>query len=336
MNWKSILKHYSNILEKKEEPYFQLCKKVCINFSKVDPLKKLWELHKKGIELLKQEKFADNPKKNLLDLKIEIVKRLLKECILCERRCKVNRYEKIGFCGVGINPRISSIFPHFGEEDMLIPSGTVFFSGCNFNCVYCQNWDISQFPQNGEFIEEEKLVEWFNRNPVINVNLVGGEPTPNLLYVLKFLRKLNLNLPIIWNSNMYMSIETMNILDGVVDLYLSDFKYGNNKCAKKLSNVDNYFEIVSRNHLIAVKQADLLIRHLVLPNHIKCCSYRVLEWIAKNVGKNCIVNIMSQYWPAYRAMEYEDINRRITREEYYSVVKFAEKLGLNYMIQPML
>ncbi len=219
---------------------------------------------------------------------------------------------------------------------MLIPSGTVFFSGCNFNCVYCQNWDISQFPQNGEFIEEEKLVEWFNRNPVINVNLVGGEPTPNLLYILKFLRKLNLNLPIIWNSNMYMSIETMNILDGVVDLYLSDFKYGNNKCAKRLSNVDNYFEIVSRNHLIAVKQADLLIRHLVLPNHIKCCSYRVLEWIAKNIGKNCIVNIMSQYWPAYRAMEYEDINRRITREEYYSVVKFAEKLGLNYMIQPML
>ncbi|MEM2974410.1 MAG: radical SAM protein, partial [Candidatus Micrarchaeia archaeon] len=116
--------------------------------------------------------------------------------------------------------------------------------------------------------------------------------------------------------------------DGVVDVYLSDFKYGNDECALRLSSLPNYFRIISRNHMLAGKQADLLIRHLVMPNHIECDSKPILDWITENLDNNVRVNIMSQYRPEYKALEYSDINRRLNREEYFSVLEHARKIGL--------
>ena len=162
----------------------------------------------------------------------------------------------------------------------------------------------------------------------LNVNWVGGDPTPNVPYILKTLRFCDENIPQIWNSNMYCSLETMKLLNGVIDLYLTDFNYGNNKCAERLANVKRYLEVVERNHLIAYEQGDLLIRHLVMPNHIECCTRYILRWISKNTP-NSIVNVMEQYRPEYKAHEYEDISRPLRISEYEEALEIAKDLGLN-------
>ena len=259
---------------------------------------------------------------------IEEAEIIYKNCHFCEHRCYVDRNKNTGKCRVK-NSKISSHFFHYGEERVLIPSYTIFFSGCNFSCVYCQNWDISQF-EEGCYIEPEKmafLIEKAEKRGAKNVNWVGGEPTPNLLYILRVLKNCNSNIPQIWNSNMYCSLETMNILKYVIDLYLTDFKYGNNFCAKKLSKIDRYFEIVSRNHQIAYSQGEVIVRHLVLPSHINCCSKPIIDWISENIP-NAVVNIMDQYYPTYNAHEHEEINRRITEKEYNEVYLYALKKGI--------
>lgn len=164
-----------------------------------------------------------------------------------------------------------------------------------------------------------------------NVNFVGGEPTPQLLWILETLKYCKTNLPTLWNSNMYMSQKTMTILDGVVDMYLSDFKYGNNQCALRLSKVQNFFEVCSRNHLLATKQAEITLRHLIMPNHVGCCTKPILQWIANNTKNKCIVNIMDQFRPEFKAREYPEINRRITEEEFKETVNYAKKLKINYI-----
>ena len=164
----------------------------------------------------------------------------------------------------------------------------------------------------------------------INVNWVGGDPTSNLLYILKVLRELDINIPQIWNSNMYCSTETMSLLNGVIDVYLTDFKYGNDECAHRLSKVDNYTKVVKRNHKIAYNQGEIILRHLVLPNHIKCCSKPILNWISKNIPDS-LVNIMAQYRPEYKANNFEDINRNITQDEYFETISYARKLKINIL-----
>ena len=164
-----------------------------------------------------------------------------------------------------------------------------------------------------------------------NMNFVGGEPTPYLPLILETLTYVKSSLPVVWNSNFYMSEKSMAMLSGVVDVYLSDFKYGNDKCAKRLSGIDDYFEVVSRNHLLARDDAEVVIRHLVLPNHIECCTRPVFDFIAEHMKDRAVVNIMDQYRPCYRADEYEDINRRLRAEEFREAVDYAEKLGLNYI-----
>ncbi|MEM3399419.1 MAG: radical SAM protein [Candidatus Micrarchaeia archaeon] len=260
---------------------------------------------------------------------------MIESCVFCERKCRANRLHERGFCGVSYDARVSSAFIHMGEESMLIPSGTIFFSGCNFRCCFCQNYDISQNPSAGRVWTAEEIASWIENIKAKNINLVGGEPTPNLHIILDALALCKRNIPIIWNSNMYMSLEAMELLNGIVDLYLADFKYGNSKCAERLSSAPNYFEIVSRNHLIAQEQCDVLIRHLVLPGHLECCSRPTLRWIVENMDpEKTHVNIMRQYRPVYKAHMHKEIDRLLSGDEYWSVVEYAERLGLeNYEIQ---
>lgn len=326
MNWKSLLRRYSNILDGEAEAKYLEAKSIEVNFSRSDGIETLWEEHERALE---NPKFADNPERSLLDLKIEIAERILKRCRFCERRCGADRTKSYGVCKVR-ESRVASEFLHIGEEYMLIPSYTVFFSGCTFNCVFCQNWDISQ-NVCGVYIEPERLAEMISvrkSQGALNVNWVGGDPTPNLAYILKVLKFCDENIPQIWNSNMYCSLEAMKLLNGVIDLYLADFKYGNNRCAERLSNVKRYLEVVERNHLIAYKQGDLLIRHLVMPNHIECCTRYVLEWISKNVPDS-VVNVMEQYRPEYKASDYEDISRPLRMSEYMEAMRIAKDLDLN-------
>ncbi|HSQ02208.1 MAG TPA: radical SAM protein, partial [Methanobacterium sp.] len=216
----------------------------------------LSEYHQKYLETSWEE--MERPEFSYFDLKIEITERIMECCSLCEKNCRINRKIENGFCKVN-KPHISSEFLHMGEEPPLVPSHTIFFSGCNFKCVYCQNWDISQYPDHGMVLEPEKLakiIDLRRGQGSKNVNFVGGDPTPNLSYILKTMKNSMENIPVIWNSNMYLSEHAMKLLDGFADLYLTDFKYGNNECAKRLSGISNYSEVVRRNHKIAFKAGD--------------------------------------------------------------------------------
>ena len=161
-----------------------------------------------------------------------------------------------------------------------------------------------------------------------NVNWVGGDPTSNLAFILRTLSECDANLPQVWNSNMYLTERTLELLDGVIDVYLTDFKYGNDICAKRLSGIDRYMEVAQRNHLIARAQAEMIIRHLVLPSHLECCTRPILTWIAENL-EGVKVNVMGQYRPAHKAQSFGDISRSIRVSEYESALRIAEELGLD-------
>ncbi len=260
---------------------------------------------------------------------------VLHECELCSRGCKVDRTtgEK-GYCRVGNKMSVSSCFDHYGEEFFFVPSFTIFFNSCTFSCQFCQNWEISQMadPDNTQLITEAALARAIDlHSHCKNVNFVGGEPTPYLPFILRTLNHVKSNIPVVWNSNFYMSEKSMNLLRGVVDVYLTDFKYGNDECALRLSDVPNYSEIVRRNHLLAFDDAEVVIRHLILPNHFDCCTKLILEIIAEKFGDVVVVNLMDQYRLCYKAREYPDIDRRLTVEEFEKAVSYARKLGLNFI-----
>jgi putative pyruvate formate lyase activating enzyme len=322
-----LLSYYFDILNHDKYARYLLCKRSPASFDKSDLTENLWKTHN---DFLKKQKLCDFELDiSLIDLKIELASRIFMRCNFCENKCNVDRNKTKGKCGVK-QSRVAFEFLHMGEESFLVPSHTIFFSGCTFSCVFCQNWDISQ-KNCGVYVEPSQLADIIHsrkQQGSINVNWVGGDPTPNIFYILKTLKKMNVNLPQIWNSNMFCSLDTMNLLNGVFDVYLTDFKYGNNNCAKKLSQIDKYFETVSRNHKIAYENGEIILRHLVMPNHFNCCSKPILDWIIKNIP-NCVVNIMAQYRPEYKAIKFEDISRSVSADEFYDVKKYANKIGIN-------
>ncbi len=269
----------------------------------------------------------------LLDPKIKKALKIIENCELCERKCHAIRTKgEKGFCQVGDKAIVNSYFTHLGEEYFFVPSFTIFFWSCTFSCQFCQNWTISQRLETGIMFLPKDLAEIIDKNSHCkNINLVGGEPTPNLPFILQTLKHVHSNMPVVWNSNFYMSEKSMELLKDIVDVYLSDWKYWSNKCAERLSKAPNYLETVKRNHLLAFKDSELVIRHLVLPNHFECCTKPILEFISENFKDKAVVNIMDQYRPEYRAKEHEDINRRLKHEEFEKVIELAEKLGINFI-----
>lgn len=321
-----ILPNYKNILDKEIIPKYLRCKNISVDFKKTDSDKSLWKKHDDAIN--NSEPNHKSVKKSVLDLKIELASRIFKKCHFCENRCMINRTKETGICKVK-EASISSEFLHMGEEEILIPSYTIFFSGCTFNCVFCQNWDISQniYGLNIEPNLLSKIIEKRVKQGGKNVNWVGGEPTPNINFILETLKKTKANVAQIWNSNMYCSLETMKLLNGVIDLYLTDFKFGNNSCAERLSKVKNYLDIVKRNHKISYKNADIIIRHLVMPNHLECCSKPILKFISDEIPSS-VVNIMGQYQPHYQAQKYDDISRPVLIDEVEEIKDFAKELDI--------
>ncbi|MBU4489555.1 MAG: radical SAM protein [Actinobacteria bacterium] len=271
---------------------------------------------------------------SLLDLKIELAGRMLTHCAFCERRCGVDRTDgEKGYCGVGGESRYSSDFLHMGEEMELVPSHTIFFSGCTFKCVYCQNWDIATHPDSGRLAEPAMLsavlMEGISQGSR-NANFVGGNPDPNLHTILETVRLVGSAgrfLPMVWNSNMYTSSEAMEVLEGVMDVYLGDFRYGNDRCALELSDVEGYFEVVSRNFTRAHETAEVMMRHLVLPGHLECCTRPIMEWVRENMP-GAYFNLMFQYRPEYRASLFPAIDRRLSNEERRQALAMAGEYGL--------
>jgi len=339
---KSLARYFA-VMQNEKPAKFLIAKKLPANFQEDTPLEELWQIHTELTRLfyeLEQEidaKMKDlaempKPEKSYLDLKITIAKRILENCHFCVRRCGVNRLEgKLGFCKCGAEITVSSIFEHMGEEPELVPSGTIFTMGCTMRCKHCQNWAISQWIENGEPYKPEKLadeVEALRRSECRNANLVGGEPTPWLEQWLETFKHVNINIPIVWNSNTYYSQETAQLLAGFADVYLLDFKYGPGDCAERISEAPNYWKVCTQNHLTAKKYGELIIRVLVLPNHLECCTKPILNWIAENLGKETRVNLMFQYRPEWRAHEIPELRRRLTRDEMDKAIKLAKEAGL--------
>lgn len=340
-----MLEDYFSILEKTRPARHWLSSRIPAGTPTLEGLDEgeLWELHAAGIESFRaawseggrprSPRSAEAP--SLLDLKAALARRMLRDCRMCERRCGVNRAEgEAGYCGVGAVSRVASDFLHLGEEPELVPSHTIFFSGCTFHCEYCQNWDIAMDPRSGNPADPARLAESLRdgmRQGSRNANFVGGNPDPNLHTILETAVRLGgdgKHLPMIWNSNLYTSQEAMRLLEGVADVYLADFRYGNDDCAVRYSDVDRYFHVVSRNFLAACRQGEVMLRQLVLPGHVSCCTERIMRWVADNIP-GTYFNLMFQYRPEYRAALHPEIDRRLAAEERAEAVRLARYYAID-------
>jgi putative pyruvate formate lyase activating enzyme len=330
------LSRYFDVMRDKLPSQFMISGSVEVDFKREAPLSELWEIHDKAMKSYRErfEKIISltglaRARPSLLDLKSAIADRILESCHLCERRCGANRRKKeVGYCRCEAVSHYSAEFLHHGEEPELVPSHTIFFTGCDFSCVYCQNWEISTAPQSGISILPQELagiITLRRKYGSRNVNFVT--PTPHTHIILKILNALKVNIPVVWNSNMYYSEEVARLLEGVVDVYLGDFRYGNDKCAKKYSNAPDYLRVAKRNFKLAYSNGEILLRQLVLPGHLECCTKPIVEWTKENIPK-VRFNLMFQYRPEYRAYEYPEINRSLTAEEMQRALDIVKEAGL--------
>lgn len=270
---------------------------------------------------------------------------LISKCEICPRKCKVNRYEKKGYCRCDDKVRIALVSKHYFEEPCISGrngSGTIFFSNCNLNCIFCQNHDISQGGK-GIDVTVERLAEIMleqQERGANNINLV----TPTM-YVEQIIKAIDiakdggLNIPIVYNTNGYEEVETIKKLNGYIDIYLPDFKYFTNELAIKYSKAPNYFEKVTSALLEMQSQFDeyvfdgeimkkgMIVRHLVLPNHIQN-SKNVLKWIKENLRKDIYVSVMAQYFPTYKAIGDELIGRKLSFSEYRKIEQYFYGLDI--------
>lgn len=280
--------------------------------------------------------------------------KILEKCTLCPHECNVNRLNgEIGRCRALDKVKIALADLHYYEEPCIsgeTGSGTVFFSGCNMSCKFCQNFKVSQ-EGLGKEIEVEELAEEFlklQNRKANNINLVTGFMyIPQIIEAIKIAKNKGLNIPIVYNSSGYEKVESLKMLEGYVDVYLPDFKYFDNEIAKKLSGINNYKEIAQEAlkemyRQVGEPQFDengmikkgLIIRHLVLPNHMEN-SKNVLKWIKENIDSNVYLSLMAQYFPTYKALETKDINRKLNNEEYEEIEAYVFELNFNGYMQDL-
>ncbi len=272
-------------------------------------------------------------------------------CELCPRRCRVDRAKTLGFCGAGENLRVALVSLHKWEEPCLVGkngAGTIFFSHCNLKCVYCQNFSISHGGCGAE-ISIERLAEIFIEQQIrgaANIELVTPTHyTDKICAAIDLAKARGLTLPIVWNSNAYENLETLELLRGRVDIFLPDLKYFDDEPAKTFSNAPNYFDIAAAAikkmfELVGSPQFDgdkmirgVIVRHLVLPN-FRRDSIKIVDWLYKTFGDEIFISLMNQYTPVFRAGEFKKISRALTTFEYQSVVEHATELGIkNCFIQ---
>lgn len=266
----------------------------------------------------------------------------LEKCNLCPNNCSVNRFSSVGRCKIGANITVAKAYLHTWEEPVISGkngSGTIFFSGCSLGCVFCQNYKISS-DNFGKEITPSRLADIFKsleEKGAENINLVT--PTPHVYGIIDALNIYRPNIPIVYNSSGYESVETLKLLDGYVDVYLPDFKYYDNDLAYKFSNVRNYREITvnaidemlrqtgkPKIENVLIKKG-VIIRHLVLPSHTSD-SIKVMDKILARYSSNVLVSLMGQYTPVRHNDKYAELNRKVTPLEYKRVLRYMQNVGL--------
>jgi len=289
-----------------------------------------------------------------LSARAAAVREMMRSCSLCPRRCGVDRLAgELGTCRVGSEAVVSSYGPHFGEEKPLVGahgSGTIFLAGCNLRCIFCQNYDISQL-HYGEAVPTDRIARMMialQDRGCHNINLVT--PTHQLPQILDALGKaapLGLRLPLVYNCGGYESLEALKLLDGIVDIYMPDMKYGDGRVAAELSGAADYSErnreavremhrqvgdleiadlsVGGRRYEVALR--GLLVRHLVLPNGL-AGTRQVVRFLAEEISRDTYINIMDQYRPCFGAVGHEAIGRPIASDEYAEAVRLAREAGL--------
>jgi putative pyruvate formate lyase activating enzyme len=278
---------------------------------------------------------------------------VLEECCLCPRHCGVNRLAgESGKCQITSQAMVSSYGPHFGEEAPLVGrqgSGTIFFTYCNLRCLFCQNYTISHLGE-GSAIDGEGLAGMMlslQASGCHNINLVS--PTHVVPYILEALElavSRGLHLPLVYNSGGYDSVATLELLDGIVDIYMPDMKYSDERTAERFSGVKNYPEVnraaIREMHRQVgdlqidergVAQRGLLVRHLVLPNGL-AGTEGVVRFLAQEVSANTYLNIMAQYHPCHKAFALPQLARPVNREEFDQAVSLAQRQGLSRLDKP--
>lgn len=272
-------------------------------------------------------------------------KSLLKNCKICPKKCGANRFKKNGVCGADSDVMLSLVNVHMWEEPPISGqngSGTIFFTNCNLNCVFCQNYEISQ-QGLGKKISIENLSEIFlkqQEKKVHNINLVS--PTqyiPQIQQAIIIAKNNGLKIPIVYNTNGYENVESLKLLDGLIDIYLPDIKYFSSEISLEYSGVSNYFE-KAKNAVIEMRrqvkhdifnnnimEKGIIIRHLILPSY-KEDSKKILLWIKENMGDKTYISLLNQYIPVNKAQNYKKINRKLTTFEYQNVTDYFLEIGL--------
>lgn len=285
--------------------------------------------------------------KGELNKRVELLQEFIKECQLCPRQCHVNRLNgEVGYCGAGSDLMVSSAFPHFGEEPPLVGfngSGTIFLTHCNLRCIFCQNYDISHLGRGDRITLSDmaRAMVKLQEMGCHNINFVT--PTHYASQIVTSLPKAiewGLRLPIVYNCSGYESIEVIRLLEGVVDIYMPDVKFMDEKYSKRYSNAPDYPEVIKKvlkemhrqvgdltTNSKGVAERGLLIRHLVMPGGV-ASSEAVLKFIAEEISVHSYVNIMNQYRPEYRANEYSEISHPITHQEYLEAIQLAKGFRL--------
>ena len=272
----------------------------------------------------------------------------LKACVICPRKCKVNRLEdKQGFCKTGKLAKVFSFYPHHGEEPPISGtqgSGAIFFSHCNMGCVYCQNYEFSQLGRGKEYTCEElaQIMLKLQGQGCHNINLVT--PThvlPQILKSLELAAAQGLKIPLVYNSSGYELTETLQLLEGIVDIYLPDMRYADGKCSERLSKAVDYPRYNQQTIKEMYRQVGkaefddaglikkgLIVRHLVLPQRVSGTE-EIMQFISKEISQDTYISLMSQYLPYYQAAGYPEISRRLKAVEYTEAKKILEKYNLS-------
>jgi len=289
---------------------------------------------------------------SLLRERAKQAKALLEHCMLCPRRCGVNRLEgETGFCGIGRKARIAAYGPHFGEESVLVGStgsGAIFFGGCNLQCVFCQNEDIS-IVHGGDAVGEDvdsrqlaMIMLELQEKGCLNINLVTpSHVVPQILEALQEAVPMGLTLPLVYNTSGYDFVETLQLLDGIVDIYMPDCKFWSKGSATRYLGAPDYPQVMQQaiveihsqvGDLVCGRQGEtirgLLVRHLVMPGLLEETA-QLMKFLAHKVSAETFVNVMDQYRPCYRAFEFAEINRELRPDEYNQAMKMARAAGLH-------